>query len=158
VGGTRRHRQPRDNWPCSQRNSRLIGNRRPYQVIAKLSTSFDVSRATQTREGLKFARVGQVGRAFATVNQALAIGDRGSERWYVAELLRIEGELLLQEATAQSLSAAEDCFVGALDAAREQGALFWELRAAMSLARLRVRQDRHDDARQVLAPVYDQFH
>jgi predicted ATPase len=65
--------------------------------------------------------------------------------------------LLIQEATAQSVSAAEDCFVSAIDIAREQSALFWQLRAAMSLARLRVRQDRHNDAWQVLAPVYDRF-
>ncbi len=103
------------------------------------------------------ARLGQIGNALATVGQALARADRGAERWYVAELLRIKGELLIQEATAQSVSAAEDCFVGAIDVAREQGALFWELRAAMSLARLRVRQDRHYDARQVLSPVYDRF-
>ncbi len=103
------------------------------------------------------AGLGQIGKALATVGQALARADRGAERWYVAELLRIKGELLIQEATAQSVSAAEDCFVGAIDVAREQGALFWELRAAMSLARLRVRQDRHYDARQVLSPVYDRF-
>jgi predicted ATPase len=65
--------------------------------------------------------------------------------------------LLIQEATAQSVSAGEDCLKKALDVAQEQGALFWELRAAISLARLRVRQDRHDDARQALAPVYDRF-
>jgi predicted ATPase len=103
------------------------------------------------------AGLGQIGIALATVDQALARADRGAERWYVAELLRIKGELLIQEATAQSVSAAEDCFVGAIDVAREQGALFWELRAAMSLARLRVTQDRHYDARQVLSPVYDRF-
>jgi predicted ATPase len=103
------------------------------------------------------AGLGQIGKALATVDQALARADRGAERWYVAELLRIKGELLIQEATAQSVSAAEDCFVGAIDIAQKQGALFWELRAAMSLARLRVRQDRHYDARQVLSPVYDRF-
>jgi predicted ATPase len=65
--------------------------------------------------------------------------------------------LLIQEATAQSVAVAEDYFVGAIDVAREQGALFWELRAAMSFTRLRVRQDRHYDARQVLSPVYDRF-
>jgi predicted ATPase len=43
-----------------------------------------------------------------------------------------------------------------LQQARE-GALFWELRSAMSLARLRVKQDRPNDARQILAPVYDRF-
>jgi predicted ATPase len=103
------------------------------------------------------AGLGQIGKALATVEQALARADRGAERWYVAELLRIKGELLLQEATAQSVSAAEDCLKKALDVALEQGALFWELRAARSLARLRVRQDRHNDARQVLSPVYDRF-
>jgi tetratricopeptide (TPR) repeat protein len=103
------------------------------------------------------AGLGQIGKALATVDQALTRADRGAERWYVAELLRIKGELLIQEATAQSVSAAEDCFKKALDVAQEQGALFWELRAAISLARLRVRQDRHDDARQALAPVYDRF-
>src|SRR5271170_4859039 len=80
-----------------------------------------------------------------------------AERWYVAELLRIKGELLVQEATARSASAAENCFVGAIDVAREQGALFWELRGALSLARLRAAQDQRDDARQVLAPIYDRF-
>ena len=65
--------------------------------------------------------------------------------------------MLLQEAPAQSVSAGEDCLKEALDVAQEQGALFWELRAAISLARVRVRQDRQDDARQVLVPVYDRF-
>ena len=104
-----------------------------------------------------FAGLGQIDKAFATVDQALARAEQGGERWYVPELLRIKAELLLQDATAQSVSAAEDCLKEALDAAQEQGALFWESRAAISLARLRVRQGRQDDARQVLAPVYDRF-
>jgi len=58
---------------------------------------------------------------------------------------------------ATSLSAAEDCFRGGLEVARQQDALSWELRGVMSLARLRVRQDRPDEARQGLAPVYDRF-
>jgi predicted ATPase/DNA-binding winged helix-turn-helix (wHTH) protein len=103
------------------------------------------------------AGLGQICKALATVDQALARADRGAERWYVAELLRIKGELLLQEATAQSVSAGENCLKEALDAAPEQGALFWELRAAISLAQLRVKQNRQDDAQQVLAPVYDRF-
>jgi predicted ATPase len=41
--------------------------------------------------------------------------------------------------------------------AREQGALFWELRAALSAARLRVRQENRAGAAQVLQPVYDRF-
>ncbi len=106
-------------------------------------------------EGL--AGRGQLSEALATIDQALARAERGGERWYIAELLRIKGELLLQLAGDQPIPAAEACLLGAIDVAQEQGALFWELRAAISLARLRMRHDRPDDARQFLAPVYDRF-
>ena len=73
-------------------------------------------------------------------------------------LLRIKGELLaLDETREDKTSAAEDCFRRSLELAREQGALFWELRAALSLARLLLRQDRPEDARKILAPVHDRF-
>jgi predicted ATPase len=65
--------------------------------------------------------------------------------------------LLLRDAGDHSTLAAEECLHRALEAAREQDALFWELRGALSLARLRVRQHRQDDARQILAPVYNRF-
>jgi predicted ATPase len=53
--------------------------------------------------------------------------------------------------------AAEDHFRQALDWARRQGALSWELRCATSLARLRRDQARHEEARELLASVYDRF-
>jgi predicted ATPase len=101
--------------------------------------------------------LGQLADGLVTVEEALASADRGGERYYVAELLRIKGELLLQEAGDQPIPAAEDCFQAALVIAQEQGALFWELRAALSLAHLRIKQYRKDDARQILALVYDRF-
>jgi predicted ATPase/DNA-binding winged helix-turn-helix (wHTH) protein len=106
-------------------------------------------------EGL--AGLGQFAEALATIDRALATADRGGERWFVAELLRTKGELLLGQAGDQSVSAAERCFSEALEVAREQAALSWELRTAVSFARLRVKQDRQDHARQLLAPVYDRF-
>jgi predicted ATPase/DNA-binding winged helix-turn-helix (wHTH) protein len=106
-------------------------------------------------EGL--AGVGQITEAISSVDRALARVERGGDLWYLAELLRLKGELLLQQAADQSISAAEGCFVRALDVARLQGALFWELRSALGLARLRVRQGRRDDVRPILAPVYDKF-
>jgi predicted ATPase/DNA-binding winged helix-turn-helix (wHTH) protein len=106
-------------------------------------------------EGL--AGVGQITEAISTVDRALARVERPGELWYLAELLRLKGELLLQQAADQSISAAEGCFVRALDVARQQGALFWELRSALGLARLRVRQGRRDDVRPILAPVYHKF-
>jgi predicted ATPase len=78
------------------------------------------------------------------------------EGWYLAELLRIKGELLLQFDPA-SATAAEKCFAQAVEVARQQGALFWELRTAMSLARLKDDQGRRGDARKALQPVYDLF-
>jgi predicted ATPase len=106
-------------------------------------------------EGL--AGLGLCTEALAAIDRALASANRGGEVWYVAELLRMKGELLLRGTGDQSTSAAERCFSEALEVAREQDALSWELRIAVSFARLRVRQNRHDDARQLLAPVYNKF-
>jgi predicted ATPase len=103
------------------------------------------------------AGVGEIGKALAMIDQALARADRGAEHWYDAELLRIKGELLLREATAQSVSAAEDCLFGAINVAQEQGALFWELRASTSLAQLYHQQGRNQRVRDLLTPVYDRF-
>jgi len=106
-------------------------------------------------EGL--AGGGQGAEGLAVIDEALAQSERDGVRWHLAELLRIKGELLLLEAREPSLSAAEDGFLGALEVARRQSALTWELRAALSLARLRGRQGRADEARPILAPVYDRF-
>jgi predicted ATPase len=57
----------------------------------------------------------------------------------------------------QATLAAEDCFNQAAQIAREQSALFWELRIALSLARLRVSQGRAREARAQLASVYVRF-
>jgi hypothetical protein len=101
--------------------------------------------------------LGRLTEALDTIDRALAAAERGGERWFVAELLRTKGELLLHEPGDQILSAAERCFFAALEVAQEHGALSWELRVALSLAQLRVRQDRPDHARQLLAPVYNRF-
>jgi predicted ATPase/DNA-binding winged helix-turn-helix (wHTH) protein len=101
--------------------------------------------------------LGQFTEALAIIDGALASANRGGERWFVAELLRTKGESLLHGADEQSTSAAERCFAEAIEVAREQDALSWELRTALSFARMRVGQDRQDDARQLLAPVYNRF-
>jgi predicted ATPase/DNA-binding winged helix-turn-helix (wHTH) protein len=100
---------------------------------------------------------GEVSQGLATVDETLARCKARDEGWYVAELHRIKGELLLKQAGSASISAAETCFGEALEAAQQQGAVFWELRSALSLARLRLRQDRQDAALSALAPVYDKF-
>ena len=64
---------------------------------------------------------------------------------------------MLLEGTKGATAAAEDHFLRALDWARWQGALSWELRCAMSLARWRHAQGRTANARMLLAQVYDRF-
>jgi predicted ATPase/DNA-binding winged helix-turn-helix (wHTH) protein len=100
--------------------------------------------------------LGEFTKALATIEDALALAEREGEFWGVPELLRIKGELLLRQAADQSVTAA-DCFRDALALAARQGALLWELRAAVSLTRLLADQGQRDEARQVLAPVYGRF-
>jgi predicted ATPase len=73
---------------------------------------------------------------------------------FFAELLRIKGEILLRR---EAVIAAEDSFREALNVARQQEALLWELRAALTLARLRVKQGRDGEAGHLVAQVYNRF-
>jgi predicted ATPase len=106
-------------------------------------------------EGL--ADIGQVAQGIVAIDEALARSERDKERWCVPELLRIKGELALQEGEPDAAVMAEDHFRRALDCARRQGALSWELRAATSLARLWRDQKQTQAAREILAAVYDRF-
>jgi predicted ATPase/DNA-binding winged helix-turn-helix (wHTH) protein len=108
---------------------------------------------------LGLAGTGRLDEALLAVDDAMAADRKGSDGrgWYAPELLRIKGEVLLQQAAGQLALAAEDCFDQAAQIAREQGALFWELRIALSLAHLKVSQGRHHEARAPLAAVYDRF-
>ena len=92
------------------------------------------------------------------VSQAIESADAGDagQQWYAPELLRIKGEVQLRSGMDEAIHAAA-CFAQAADLAREQGALFWELRTAVSAARLRIRQKDPIGAVQVLQPVYDRF-
>ena len=84
----------------------------------------------------------------------MARSELTEERWVTAELLRIRGELPLLK---HEPNTAQEHFLQALDWARRQDALSWELRAATSLARLWHRQRRTSHARMLLEPVYRRF-
>jgi len=95
------------------------------------------------------------------ITEALALVEAGIEQsegdWLTPELLRLKGELFLLQKTPAVAERAEDLFRQALDGAHRQNALSWELRAAMSLARL-LRHRRHPaDAIACLQPIYDRF-
>jgi len=95
-----------------------------------------------------FGEANQVHQGFDTIEDALARCNDRQERWYLPELLRIKGELMLRE-TPQS-EAAETCFHDAMDLATQQGANFWQLRCAISVAQLWVGQDRRAEALPIL--------
>lgn len=103
------------------------------------------------------AAAGQLSPALLMIDEALARCEHTDERWSIAELLRVKGELLLLQDAQEAATEAEDYFRQALDWARRQGALSWELRIATSLARLLSDQGRAGDAIASLQPVYDRF-
>jgi predicted ATPase len=101
-------------------------------------------------------RASQIADAFAIIAEAIDRCESTEERWIMADLLRIKGELLLLQG-AQGAPEAEDHFRKALDRSRCEGSLSWELRAATSLAHLLRNQGRHADAIVCLQPIYDRF-
>ena len=121
----------------------------------KGSARYYVEVSAALAEGLRAAR--QVAQALVVIEEALAQAESVEERWCVPELLRIKGELLLLQDAPERAAAAENCIRQALDCARRQGALSWELRASTSLARLWREQARAKEANDLLAPIYARF-
>jgi predicted ATPase len=101
--------------------------------------------------------VGEIEQGLASIEMALSRCERNGERWYIADLLRIKGELILGSNDPQATVKAEGEFSSSIEWARRQGALSWELRAATSLARLLRDQGRSAEATALLQPVYDRF-
>jgi predicted ATPase len=88
--------------------------------------------------------------------EAMRRAETGQAGWCAAEILRAKGEIALKQ-DASNAVAAEGLFRLSLDMARRQGALAWELRSAMSAARLLQAQGRAGEARDLLAPVHARF-
>jgi predicted ATPase/DNA-binding winged helix-turn-helix (wHTH) protein len=101
--------------------------------------------------GTLASALGKTGRhkeGLEIIAQALACCEAGKEHWSLPELLRIKGTLL----ETSDPEAAQTLYLRALDIARQQAALSWELRAASSLAQLGA----HDGAT-LLQTVYSKF-
>ncbi len=100
-------------------------------------------------------RAGDLDTAMTAVEEALDEALRNNERWWDGELHRLRGELLY--AQGADSDDVENAFQRGLDIARAQQAKSIELRAATSLANMWLAQDRADDARRLLVPVYQWF-
>jgi len=99
---------------------------------------------------------GQSEAGLPVLAEALRLADDTGERWYQAELYRLQGELLF-DLSVEHRAAAVLCMQQALALARHQQAKSLELRATLSLARLWQRQGQSDRAQQLLAESYDWF-
>jgi class 3 adenylate cyclase/predicted ATPase len=97
---------------------------------------------------------GQMEEAVGLLDDALQIVERTGERWFLAELNRLKGQLLLREGQT---GKAEGLYREALTIAQEQEAKLWELRAAASLARFWRDQGKHGAGYDLLATVYGWF-
>ena len=105
---------------------------------------------------IAYAELGQFDDAWRYIGEAMLAMERTEEKWCEAEVHRIAGEIALL-APGPDAAKAEAYFERALSVARAQQAKSWELRAAMSMARLWRDQDKRDKARDLLAPVYGWF-
>ena len=118
------------------------------------STNFTPLRLSHLAEA--YAESEQVDEAWRLVGEAIRTMEASKERWFEAEVNRIAGEIALKS-HPPDIAKAETYFEQALSIARQQQTKSWELRAAMSLARLWRDQDKVQQARELLAPVYGWF-
>ncbi|TFV38125.1 tetratricopeptide repeat protein [Bradyrhizobium frederickii] len=102
-----------------------------------------------------FLEAGQIDRGLEMIEDVLARCNERQELWYLPELIRIKGELML--GAARHSGDAEARFREAIDIAVRQGARFWQLRCATSLARLLIGAGQRADALAVLKNVTGSF-
>ena len=102
-------------------------------------------------------KAGQSTQGLLAIDEALARSRRNDENWYIAELLRVKGELLLQTGGTIAVSDAEKLFRQSLALARRKKTPAWELRTAISLSRLWRQHARAAAAEILLRFAYDRF-
>jgi predicted ATPase len=108
------------------------------------------------RLAMAYAELGQLDDAQRSIEDAIDKVERSKEKWCEAEVHRIAGEVALKS-LGPDTDKAERHFERALAVARQQQTKSWELRAAMSMARLWLSQGKSQQARELVAPVYGWF-
>jgi predicted ATPase len=113
-------------------------------------TAFSIALA----QGL--SGIGQKAEALGIIDEAIALVEHNEDLFGFPELLRIKADILASMPDPDVIEA-ERYLVRSLELAVQQSSLAWELRTATSMARLWSLQGRHDEARDVLAPVHARF-
>jgi predicted ATPase/DNA-binding winged helix-turn-helix (wHTH) protein len=138
--------------------------RRCYHQITALGAE-DGTRDFARRVGRLLKSAGDLAciDLLGTIREALvgpdAIARAESEQcgWCAAEVLRAKGAALLRRLESNATEEAEQLFQQSLALAARQGALSWELRSAMNLARLWLERGHRHRAHGLLGPVYARF-
>jgi predicted ATPase len=162
----------------------LIAEQRYAEAVEQIQQGLAAYQATGTKllrthfsallaEALH--KAGRTGEALNVLEEALAAVDRNGERYYLAELYRLKGELLLHqsvnrtvahavaggrtvvESQSTTVANAEACFHQSIKVSRQQGSNSLELRSVMSVARLYQNQGKQEEARNLLAEIYGKF-
>jgi tetratricopeptide (TPR) repeat protein len=118
------------------------------------TTLFDTYRFAHL--ALAYAELGKLEDAWHCIGEAMTMAETTKEQWYLAEINRVAGVIALKSPEPDA-AKAQGYFERALSVARQQQAKSWELRAAMSLARLWRDQGKVQQARELLAPIYGWF-
>jgi predicted ATPase len=105
---------------------------------------------------IAYADSGQFDQAWRCIGEAMTAMQATKERWCEAEAHRVAGEIAFKS-PQPDVAKAQAYFEHSLTVARAQQARSWELRAAMSLARLLTDQGKRQTAHDLLAPIYDWF-
>jgi predicted ATPase len=141
----------------------LTGN--ASDAVQVLTSGITTSRSTGATVWVPFylsclarahADLGKFDDAWRCIGEAMTAMETTGERWCEGEVHRMAGEIALLSSKPDA-AKAEAYFERALAVARAQQAKSWELRAAMSMARLWRDQGKRDEARGLLAPVYRWF-
>jgi tetratricopeptide (TPR) repeat protein len=104
-----------------------------------------------------YAKLGRTEEGSALIEQALQFALAAGYRLKVPSLLLSKGDILLWESSGDNSTQAEKCYKETLDWARENGAMSWELRAALKLCKLWGQQGKIDSAYNLLFPIYSWF-
>jgi predicted ATPase len=100
-----------------------------------------------------YAKAGRPDAALRALDDALTIAKRTGERFYLAEIYRLQGEIALKNRSPEAPSAAEACYKRSLEVCHSQEAISWKLRTTVDLARLWHDVGKRQDAANLLAPV-----
>jgi predicted ATPase len=120
-----------------------------YATDAKLVVPFYLMTLAEL-----YGMVGQAEEGLKRLDEAANVADMTHERWAEAEMYRLRGTLY---ASINEQTAAENAYGCAITVARTQSAKFWELRAALDLARLWREQGKSVQARELLLPICNWF-